>query len=92
MSANPTQREGDRHYIDRKLAWVDISTEKWRKYQWLDGNGHVTKEVVIMDPIKLNVSNNGHRVESADRHGHYIPYGWQHLEWEAKEEAPVFVY
>lgn len=81
------KREIQKAYIDRNLKWVDISTEKWRKYVWADGS-----EVIIDGPMKLNVSKNGHRVEDSIRHGHYVPYGWKHLEWEAKEGALVFVY
>ena len=82
-----TAREQRKAYIDRNFDWVDISTESFRIYQYESGF-----EIRIDNPVRLAVSKNGHRVEDATRTGHYIPYGWKHLYWGAKEGNPVFVY
>lgn len=68
------------------LEFSDISSEKWRQYDW----GHTT--ILIESPLSLNVSESGgHRVLAADGVSHYIPSGWIHLSWEAKDGAPHFV-
>jgi hypothetical protein len=69
------------------LDFADISSELWREYRFLNG-----ETVRIEAPLKLNVSNSGgHRIFDADGVSHYIPAGWIHLMWEAKDGAPNFV-
>lgn len=69
------------------LEFVDISSEKWREYRFAGGD-----VIRIEQPLKLNVSDSrGHRVYDASGRSHYIPWGWIHLSWEAKEGAPNFV-
>lgn len=62
----------------------DISSETTRTYTWADGS-----KVTILNPLILIVTDNGHRVEDAQRIGHYIPKGWIHLEWGVKENSKV---
>ena len=69
------------------LEFADISSEQWREYQFLGG------DVIRIDsPLKLNVSESGgHRIFDAEGVSHYIPAGWIHLKWTAKDGAPTFV-
>jgi len=69
------------------LDFVDISSEHWREYRFHNG-----EKVRIEAPLKLNVSDSGgHRIFDATGVSHYIPAGWIHLMWEAKDGAPNFV-
>ena len=69
------------------LDFEDISSERYREYRFLGG------DVVRIDaPMKLNVSDSGgHRVFDAEGVSHYIPPGWIHLSWVAKDGEPNFV-
>lgn len=68
------------------LKFVDISTEKYREYNFGD------KFVRIEFPLWLNISQSGgHRVFDVNNVSHYIPKGWIHLKWEAKVGAPNFI-
>lgn len=69
------------------LAFSDISSEEYRTYQWESGF-----KITIQQPQKLNVSaSGGHRVFDAFGVSHYIPAGWVHLWWAAKDGQPNFV-
>ena len=69
------------------LDFEDISSERWREYRFLGGD-----VVRIEAPIKLNVSESGgHRIFDAEGRSHYIPTGWIHLSWVAKDGEPNFV-
>ena len=69
------------------LEFTDISSEQWREYQFLGGQA-----IRIEAPLKLNVSaSGGHRVFDAEGVSHYVPAGWIHLKWTAKDGAPNFV-
>lgn len=69
------------------LKFVDISSEKYRTYFF-----SADKWVMIENPTHLHVSaSGGHRVFDAQGLSHYIPKGWIHLMWEAKEGQPNFV-
>ena len=56
---------------------IDISPELYRVYRFPNG-----EEVRIDRPLKLTVSDNGHRLVDSNFIAHYIPYGWIHLWWE----------
>lgn len=43
------------------------------------------EKVRLIEPVTLIVSDNGHRVVTADGLSHYVPYGWIHLYWECPE-------
>ena len=47
--------------------------------------------VRIEEPVRLNVSENGHRIFDASGRSHYIPKTWIHIEWKAKDGAAHFV-
>lgn len=69
------------------LAFEDISSELYREYRFLGGD-----MVRIEAPLKLNVSESGgHRIFDAKGVSHYIPAGWIHLSWVAKDGEPNFV-
>lgn len=69
------------------LVFINISTEHWRTYIRSDKS-----EITIHKPVALNVSKaGGHRVFDAEGVSHYIPSGWVHLKWKAKESAAHFV-
>jgi hypothetical protein len=64
----------------------DISSEKYRMYTFPKG------EITITAPQKLSVSKSGgHRIFDENGTSHYIPAGWIHLHWEAKDGQPNFV-
>lgn len=69
------------------LEFSDISSEEWREYRFPGG------DVIKIDrPLKLHVSESrGHRIFDAEGRSHYIPWGWIHLSWGAKDGAPNFV-
>ena len=70
-----------------QLTFEDISSEEYRVYEF-PGNS----TVIIKNPTHLNVSRSGgHRVLDNERISHYIPKGWIHLSWKAKEDKPAFV-
>ncbi len=68
------------------LDFKDISTEQWREYTFVGG-----QSVRIEKPLKLYVSDNGHRILDAGGVSHYVPLGWIHLKWQAKDNEPQFV-
>ena len=69
------------------LTLNDISSEKWREYEF-EGK----KVVHIDNPVGLNVSKTGgHRVVDGDGVCHYVPKGWFHLSWKAKPGEPHLV-
>lgn len=68
------------------LSFEDISSERWREYRFPDG-----QTVRIENPLKLHVSDNGHRIFDASGVSHYVPLGWVHLKWEAGDGEPHFV-
>lgn len=64
----------------------DISSEQYRVYEFCD------KSIRIENPLLLSVSaSGGHRVWDAKGVSHYIPSGFRHIFWEAKEGQPHFV-
>lgn len=69
------------------LKFVDISSEEYRTYEFPG------KEfIMIASPQMLHVSaSGGHRVFDAQGISHYIPKGWVHLFWKAKDGQPNFV-
>lgn len=68
------------------LTFADISSESFRTYDY--GN----KTVTIKNPIYLNVSKSGgHRLFDAEGFSHYVPNGWVHIFWKAKDGQPNFV-
>lgn len=69
------------------LEFEDISSERYREYRFLGG------DVVRIDrPLKLNVSESGgHRIFDGQGTSHYIPAGWIHLSWVARDGEPSFV-
>lgn len=69
------------------LEFSDISTEKYRTYEYPDGG-----TITIKNPTDLNVSKSGgHRVLDSQGVSHYIMPGWRHLYWEVWEGAANFV-
>lgn len=80
-----TEQTGLRN--DTDAEFTDISSEYWRRYTFVSG-----MLVVIEHPAWLNVSDSGgHRILDQQGYCHYIPYGWIHLEWQVKDDAPHFV-
>jgi len=71
---------------DTELKFVSIYSEEYREYTFPGGD-----KIRIERPRMLNVSKNGHRVFDEAGVSHYIPQGWIHLEWKAKDGAPHFV-
>ena len=73
---------------ESNLKFTDISSELWRQYDYPQYN----KNILIHDPIALNVSKaGGHRLIDGQGDSHYIPKGWVHLKWRAREGAAHFV-
>ena len=67
--------------------FADISSEAWREYTFPTG-----QSIRIEGPLRLNVSDSGgHRLFDASGVSHYIPAGWVHLQWQAKDGQPHFV-
>ncbi len=68
------------------MEFKKIGTELYREYSFPDGS-----KVRIVAPAELNVSaSGGHRVLDLAGVSHYIPAGWNHLQWEVHEGAPPF--
>ncbi len=69
------------------LAFTRIDSEEFRRYTFPKGEA-----VQVDSPVALNVSKSGgHRLLDAAGGSHYVPPGWIHLEWRAREGAPHFV-
>jgi hypothetical protein len=66
--------------------FVDISSEAVRTYVFPGGH-----EVIIDWPMQLCVSAGGHRLFDGYGTSHYVPKGWIHLKWKAKDGKPNFV-
>jgi hypothetical protein len=72
------------------LKFDRIDSEEFRCYVF--PAGAKTLEVRIDNPLYLAVSaSGGHRLFDADGKSHYIPAGWMHLYWKAREGQPHFV-
>lgn len=67
------------------LEFVDLSSEAWREYRFPGG-----QRVRIEKPLKLNVSQEGHRIFDSEGVSHFIPPSWIHLRWQAREGQPNF--
>ena len=67
-------------------TFTDISTELFRTYRFPND-----ELVTIQKPTHLSVSASGHRLLDADGISHYVPKGWIHLIWKAKDGQPNFV-
>lgn len=61
-----------------------LESELARTYKFPDG------EVIIENPLWINVGPGGHRVFDAQGVSHYIPKGWIHLSWTVKDGKPHF--
>ena len=69
------------------MEWKDISIETYREYRFPDN------EIVYIDePVKLSISDNGHRIVDAAGVGHYIPKGWIHLAFGAKDGKDPYIF
>ena len=68
------------------LDFDDISSEEWREYVF--DSGTVFR---IERPLRLHVSENGHRIYDAEGISHYVPNGWIHLKWQPKDGEPNFI-
>lgn len=68
------------------LTFEDISSEAWREYTF--DNGATLR---VDQPLKLHVSDDGHRIYDVDGVSHYVPMKWIHLRWKAKDGSPNFV-
>lgn len=74
-----------------KHEFVPIHSEQYREYSFPAADGRFVK-VRINKPTHLAVSGTGgHRILDADGVSHYVPSGWIHLAWKAKEGEPNFV-
>jgi len=71
------------------LEFKNIDDEEFRSYTFVkEGKIYF---VTIGHPLKLHVSaSGGHRIFDADGVCHYIPSGWIHLKWKAKEGEDHF--
>jgi hypothetical protein len=70
-----------------EYLFTDISSEQFRAYVFETG-----VEVKIDSPEFLSVSRSGgHRILDANKVSHYVPNGWVHLYWKAKDGSPNFV-
>lgn len=70
-----------------KFEFTNIESEEFRTYVFDSG-----AEVTINKPSQLSISKSGgHRVLDLDGISHYIPSGWVHLFWKAKEGDYNFV-
>lgn len=78
----------EQHHFENRsgLDFVDISSEEWREYTFEGGT-----TLRVDQPLRLHVSENGHRIFDAQGVSHYVPLGWIHLKWKAKEGSPNFV-
>lgn len=73
---------------DSDLEFKDISGETYREYSF-GIDGHVYS-VIINNPLKLHVSDNGHRIFGASGISHYVPLGWIDLKWEVSDGEANF--
>ena len=87
MSDGYKQADGYGFVNHSNLDFSDISSEEYRVYEFETG-----RSILINHPLRLNVSpSGGHRLYDSDGVSHYIPKGWIHLKWKAKNGQPNFV-
>lgn len=67
-------------------TFSDISSEEFRSYVFPGG-----EVVTISKPVQLSISPGGHRLFDESGISHYVPKGWVHLKWKAKDGQPNFV-
>jgi len=67
-------------------TFADISSEESRTYRFPGGD-----LVTIARPQWLSVSTSGHRLLDGAGVSHYVPKGWVHLSWKARDGMPHFV-
>ena len=73
------------------LEFSDLSDERWRIYTFVEDGKEFN--IKIVEPTHLNVSKSGgHRVFDSENISHYIPCGWIHLQWKAKEGRLPFAF
>ena len=65
---------------------TDISSEEFRVYKF-----PANEEVRIDNPLQLKISGGGHRIIDGQGISHYVPKGWVHLFWKARDGQPKFV-
>lgn len=71
--------------------FIDISSEKWRKYLFYIKEDNKEVFIKIEDPEWLSVDRRGaHRIK-AQHECFYIPPKWYALVWEPKEGGAHFV-
>jgi hypothetical protein len=69
-----------------EMTFNDISSEEFREYDF--GSDNVVR---IDNPKQLNVSaSGGHRILDGSGISHYVPSGWIHLHWKARDGQPPF--
>lgn len=68
------------------LEFIDISSEEWREYTFPGG-----QIILVTKPLRLHVSEHGHRLFDEEGICHYVPLSWIHLRWKVKDDAPHFV-
>lgn len=79
------ERQGDTEQMPAE-AWADISEEMVRVYRFA-----ADAATTIVRPVALAINQRGsHRIIDADGISHYIPPGWIHLSWRAKDSTPYF--
>lgn len=75
----------------KEKEWTDISSEDWRAYEFgeelLPDERTRAGEIILIElPQWLNVSpSGGHRIVDSFDVSHYIPCGWKHLRWKARD-------
>jgi len=74
-----------------KHIFTDVTSEEYREYLFPAQQGQFVK-VRINKPMHLSVSESGgHRLLDEAGVSHYVPSGWVHLSWKAKQGQPNFV-
>jgi len=71
--------------------FTDIDSELYREYIFPVPNSKLTNTVRINKPLKLCVTDSGHKLWDAYNISHFIPYGWIELKWKVLKGKPNFV-
>lgn len=68
------------------MKFYDVSSEAERVYNF--GSKGFVK---IQQPLRLHISESGHRIFDAFGKSHFIPMGWVQVTWTVREGQPNFV-
>lgn len=69
------------------MEFKDISNEKYREYTFFKEGELCKLRIDKPQWLNYNPKSGGHRIVDAKGMSHYVPGGWIHLTWDAKDSG-----